>query len=201
MAAGKPAPAGGSAAALTVAQAAALCAKTTRLSARQLGSDRADQLTAEADRIRLTAAHLVDEDARAYRGVIEHARQAAAARREADASEAGAAAGPGEAKADRVTELMAGLAQALSRAADVPMAIVELAAQIAGIAAPLAAVGNPALRGDAVTAALLAQAGARSAATLVTINLADSPDDLRPARAFDLLASIAQAVDQASAEH
>jgi formiminotetrahydrofolate cyclodeaminase len=100
-----------------------------------------------------------------------------------------------------VSELMASLARALSKAADVPMEIVELAAQVAGLAAPLAAVGNPALRGDAVAAALLAQAGARAAATLVAINLADSPDDLRPARAFDLLASIAQAVEKASAEH
>lgn len=201
MAAGKPAPAGGSAAALTVAQAAALCAKTSRLSGRQLTADRADQLTFEAERIRTTAVDLIDQDARAYGGVIERAREAAAARRDADARAAGDEAGPAGAEADRASELMASLAQALSRAADVPMQIVELAAQVAGIAAPLAAVGNPALRGDAVAAALLAQAAARSAATLVTINLADSPDDLRPARAFDLLASIAQAVEKASAEH
>jgi methenyltetrahydrofolate cyclohydrolase len=201
MAAGKPAPAGGSAAALTVAQAAALCAKTARLSARQLTADRAGQLTTEADRIRTAAVGLVDQDARAYGGVIEHARKAAAARRDAGARAAGAEAGPADAPDDQVSELMASLARALSKAADVPMEIVELAAQVAGIAAPLAAVGNPALRGDAVAAALLAQAGARAAATLVAINLADSPDDLRPARAFDLLASIAQAVEKASAEH
>jgi formiminotetrahydrofolate cyclodeaminase len=201
MAAGKPAPAGGSAAALTVAQAAALCAKTARLSARQLTADRAGQLTTEADRIRTAAVGLVDQDARAYAGVIEHARKAAAARRDAGARAAGAEAGPADAPDEQVSELMASLARALSKAADVPMEIVELAAQVAGIAAPLAAVGNPALRGDAVAAALLAQAGARAAATLVAINLADSPDDLRPARAFDLLASIAQAVEKASAEH
>jgi formiminotetrahydrofolate cyclodeaminase len=201
MAAGKPAPAGGSAAALTVAQAAALCAKTARLSARQLTADRAGQLTTEADRIRTAAVGLVDQDARAYGGVIEHARKAAAARRDAGARAAGAEAGPADAPDEQVSELMASLARALSKAADVPMEIVELAAQVAGIAAPLAAVGNPALRGDAVAAALLAQAGARAAATLVAINLADSPDDLRPARAFDLLASIAQAVEKASAEH
>jgi methenyltetrahydrofolate cyclohydrolase len=200
MAAGKPAPAGGSAAALTVAQAAALCAKTARLSARQLTADRAGQLTTEADRIRTTAVGLVDQDARAYGGVIEHARKAAAARRDADARAAAAEAEPADAPDDRVSELMASLARALSRAADVPMEIVELAAQVAGIAAPLAAVGNPALRGDAVAAALLAQAGARAAATLVAINLADSPDDSRPGRAFDLLAEIAHSVDQASAE-
>jgi methenyltetrahydrofolate cyclohydrolase len=201
MAAGKPAPAGGSAAALTVAQAAALCAKTARLSARQLTADRAGQLTTEADRIRTAAVGLVDQDARAYGGVIEHARKAAAARRDAGARAAGAEAGPADAPDEQVSELMASLARALSKAADVPMEIVELAAQVAGLAAPLAAVGNPALRGDAVAAALLAQAGARAAATLVAINLADSPDDLRPARAFDLLASIAQAVEKASAEH
>ncbi|HUJ04547.1 MAG TPA: cyclodeaminase/cyclohydrolase family protein [Streptosporangiaceae bacterium] len=180
LAAGTPAPAGGSAAALTVAQAAALCAKAARLSARQLTAERAGQLTIEAERIRFQVAALIDADAVAYRAVIDQARHAAAVGNTADS--------------------VGLLAQALSLAADVPMQVVEHAAQIAEIAAPLAAYGNPALRGDAVTAALLAQAGARSAATLVTVNLADAPDDPRPARAFDLLSGIAQAVGKAAAE-
>ncbi|HXP20099.1 MAG TPA: cyclodeaminase/cyclohydrolase family protein, partial [Streptosporangiaceae bacterium] len=56
----------------------------------------------------------------------------------------------------------------------------------------LAADGNPALRGDAITAALLAQAAARAAATLVGINLAAVPDDARHARSKLVLAAIAR---------
>jgi methenyltetrahydrofolate cyclohydrolase len=171
LAAGKPAPAAGSAAALVLAQAAALCAKSARLSARQLTADRAGQLTAEAEQARAEAASLIDEDARAFRAVIEHSRRPAGQSGSAD-----------------------GLAAALSLAADVPMRIVELAAAVAGLGAVLAADGNPALRGDALTAGYLAQAAARSAAALVRINLSIAPGDPRPARAQALLTSIDQLV-------
>ena len=76
------------------------------------------------------------------------------------------------------------------------MRLVELAVPVAGLAATLAADGNPALRGDALTAALLAQAAARAAAALVGINLADTSGDPRHARADALLARIARSVDQ-----
>ena len=65
---------------------------------------------------------------------------------------------------------------ALSRAADIPLAMAEAAAGVAEVAAELAARGNPNLRGDAVTAALLAEASARAAANLVEINLAERND-------------------------
>ncbi len=168
LAAGSPAPAGGSAAALVLAQAAALCAKSARLSARQLTAERAAALTDEAEQILATAASLIDEDSRAYRAVIEQIR------RRAGGSDA----------AGR-------LAAALSGAAEVPMRLVELAVPVASLAAALAADGNPALRGDTITAALLAHAAARSAAALVSINLADAPGDPRPARAAELLAGLA----------
>ncbi len=174
LAAGTAAPAGGSAAALAVALAAALCAKTARLSARQLTADRAEQLTSAAERIRTTAASLIDADALAYRGVIEATRRRAGA---------------------------AQLADALSRAADVPMQVVELAAEVAELAADLAATGNPALRGDAITAVLLAESGARAAATLVTINLTATPTDARHARAAKLLTGIAQSARGLTPNH
>ena len=155
MAAASPAPAAGSAAALVLAHAAALCAKSARLSARQLGEERAAQLAAAAERVRADATALIDADARAYEAVIAAAR---------GASEAG-------------------LAEALSQAADVPLDIVVLASELAWPARDLATTGNPNLRGDALTAALLAQAAARSAAWLVAINLADAVGDPRPARA------------------
>jgi methenyltetrahydrofolate cyclohydrolase len=206
LAAGRAAPAGGSAAALVVAQAAALCAKTARLSARTLTDDRSAQLAFDAEQIRAEAASLIDEDARAYAAVIEVSRRAAAARRalresvgdaaatpEPDAA-ASAPAGDPAAKAEldaRIVELSA----ALSDAADVPMRIVQRAADVAQLAVTLSAFGNPALRGDAVAAALLAQAAARSATLMISINLADSPGDARPPYASDLLMVIAQSVD------
>jgi methenyltetrahydrofolate cyclohydrolase len=83
------------------------------------------------------------------------------------------------------------VAGALPAAADVPMQVLEAGAEVAGLAARLAADGNPNLRGDAV-AALLAEAGVRAATELVTINLADVPGDERPARARRLLRQIAR---------
>ena len=78
------------------------------------------------------------------------------------------------------------VAETLSAATDVPMQMVEAAAEVAAHAAGLARDGNPRLRGDALAAALVAAAAARSAAELVAINL-DGVDafshDPRPARA------------------
>ena len=61
----------------------------------------------------------------------------------------------------------------------------------------LATDGNPSLRGDAITALMLAEAGARAAAVLIGINLADSPEDDRPARAKQMLYYIAESVREA----
>lgn len=171
LAAGTPAPGGGSAAALVVAQSAALCAMAARLSARHLAAERVQRLISEGERIARAAASLIDLDAHAYQRVIEATRAAKAA--------APGTAGTAEA-----------IAAALSHAADVPMRLVGLGVQSAKLAGELAADGNQALRGDAITAGLLAQAGARSAAALVRINLAPVPSDARLARLDDLLAEI-----------
>jgi methenyltetrahydrofolate cyclohydrolase len=90
------------------------------------------------------------------------------------------------------------VADALSAAADVPLAVAETASQVARLAARLAEQGNPNLRGDAVTAALLAEAGARAAAALVEINLAGMPGDARLARAADLVRDAAQSARDTS---
>jgi len=183
LSAGHAAPGGGSAAALTVALGASLCAMAGRLSARQLGALDAEFLVAEADRLRGSAASLVQADAEAYHDVV-------AALRDEPGQDLGASDVPGpdaEVRRQRIDG-------ALSEAAAIPMEVLELAAQTARLAARLATGGNPNLRGDAITAALLAQAGARAAAVLVSINLAASPGDDRPARAQALLAEIASAV-------
>jgi formiminotetrahydrofolate cyclodeaminase len=84
----------------------------------------------------------------------------------------------------RPTELKA----ALSDAADVPLAVAEAGAEVAVLAALVAREGNDRLRGDALVAAELAEAGARGAAELVAINLAGL-DDPRIGRAKDLAAA------------
>jgi methenyltetrahydrofolate cyclohydrolase len=171
LAARTSAPAGGSAAALVLAQAAALCAKSARLSERQLAASRAAELTQEAEQIRGSAASLIDEDPRAYANVLKARR-----RRDEQTQDPAAAA--------------ARLATALSEAADVPLRLVELAVPVSAIAATLADEGNQALRGDALAAGLLAQAAARAAACLVRINLTGEPGDVRLARVDALLARI-----------
>ena len=88
--------------------------------------------------------------------------------------------------------------EALSRAADVPLAVAQAGTDVAELAAELAASGNPNLRGDASTAALLAEAAARAAAKLVEINLADKGDE-RIARARDLASSAGAAAKRALA--
>jgi len=174
LASAEPAPSGGGAAALAVSMGASLGAMTARLSARQLAGQTA-ALVSDLERIAAAAASLIQADADSYAAVI-------AARRSA---------GPKSEQA----------AAALAAAADVPMEIVELAVPVARAAGRLAAGGHPNLRGDAITGALLAAAGARAAAVLVGINLAAQPDDGRSAHAARLageVAALAAAVAQRS---
>lgn len=85
--------------------------------------------------------------------------------------------------------------EALSKAADVPLAIAETGAEVSGIAFRLAQDGNPNLRGDALTATLLAEAGMRAAAALAQINLsaAGIVDD-RLERANELTVRVVEAM-------
>ncbi len=149
LAARVPAPGGGGAAAVTGALAAGLVAMAARFS--DAGLPTAADVTREADRLRERAAGLADEDATAYRAVLDAYRLP----RDGDGSE-------------RRRRIEA----ALHGAAAVPLEIAEIAAQVAGLAARVAAGGNPNLRGDTVAAAYLAEASARSAAALVDINVA-----------------------------
>ena len=174
LAAAGPAPGGGSAAALAVAIAAALCAMTAELSARQLAQ--APQLAVESRGLLRRAAPLAQADADAYGGVL-------AARR-----------APGQpAGRQREEQVYA----ALARACEVPLEVAELGNRVATLAADIADRGNPAVRGDALTAAQLAAAAAQAAAALVQINLAGMPDDPRPTRAAHAARLAAQAARQA----
>ncbi len=168
LAAAGPAPGGGSAAALAVALAAALCAMTAELSARQLAQ--APRLAAQAQGLLRRAAPLAQADADAYAGVLAALRA------------------PGQPDGRQREEQVSA---ALARASDVPLEVAELGDSVAALAADIADRGNPAVRGDALAAAQLAAAGARSAAALVQINLAQMPEDPRPARAAQLAAHAA----------
>jgi hypothetical protein len=68
---------------------------------------------------------------------------------------------------------------ALAAAADPPLAIAELAAELAERAAGLAGGAKESMRGDAIAAAVLAEAAAAAAARLVAIDLAGRPGDPR----------------------
>jgi methenyltetrahydrofolate cyclohydrolase len=77
---------------------------------------------------------------------------------------------------------------ALSQAADVPLAVAEAGVEVAEISARLAREGNPNLEGDALAANLLAEAAVQAAAHLAKINLSSAGiHDGRLARAQELL--------------
>jgi hypothetical protein len=93
-----------------------------------------------------------------------------------------------------------GIQAALSDACAVPMEVARIGAEVAGIAATLAAGGKASVRGDAITAALLAAAGSRSAAALVRINLDGDTGlagDARPGEAQHLAAEAARLATEA----
>ena len=158
------APGGGSVAAIAGALAASLVAMAARFSTDDW--EDAAGAVAQAEALRARLLPLADEDANAYENFLLARRMS----REVEPELRDAAIG-----------------DALSRAADVPLAIAEAAHDVALLAALLAERGNPNLRGDAVTAALLAEAAVRSTANLVEINLATREGDERVERARELV--------------
>ena len=67
------------------------------------------------------------------------------------------------------------LEEALLGASRTPLAIAEAAAEVAELGVAVARASSPSVRGDAVTGALLAEAAAAAATTLVEINLERQP--------------------------
>ena len=165
----EPAPGGGASAAVAVALAAALTAMAARFSADHLAD--AETIADRAEELRNRVMPLAQADAAAYGRVLDAYRTPR----------------DDEKRRRRIRE-------ALSEAADVPLSIAEVGVEVAGNAARLVEEGNPNLRGDAVTAAALAKAGVRAAATLVEINVsAGGADDDRLSRVDQLLATMAAA--------
>lgn len=108
--------------------------------------------------MRRRAAKLMDADAEAYLAFVEARR---------------AAKGMEPAARERATR------RARDRTVDVPLAIVQLAAQVVELATTLAVSGNPNLRSDAVTAALLAAASAQAGAVTLAANVDAAAGDGR----------------------
>ena len=163
----EPAPGGGASAAVAVALAAALTAMAARFSADHLAD--AETIADRAEELRNRVMPLAQADAAAYGRVLDAYRTS---------------------RGDEKRRLR--IREALSEAADVPLSIAEVGVEVAGNAARLVEEGNPNLRGDAVTAAALAKAGVRAAATLVEINVsAGGADDDRLSRVDQLLATMA----------
>ena len=168
-----PTPGGGSAAALAVAVSAALTAMVSRAS---VDWQDAGAAVAQAQRIRKRVEPLVQLDAEAY-------------------EEALVTLALPERLEPTVRDMAVG--GALSRAAQVPMAIAEAGTDAAFLAAVVADRGIADRRGDAVAAALLAEAGTHAAAALVAVNLTVQPGDERANRAELLARTAAEAAREA----
>ncbi len=165
VAAREPAPGGGAVAAVSVAAAAALAAMAARFSPGM------QDLAERADLLRAEVLPLADADAAAYGRVL------AANRMPRDAPE----------RAGQI-------ATALSEAADIPLAVAEIGAEVASIGARVFDAGNANLRGDTLAAVWMAGAGTRTAAALVRMNLAQADlTDGRERRAGAAVAVVATA--------
>ena len=153
------APGGGSAAAVACALAGAL---VQRAAAFDIASE--SEATAQrASALRDEALELGERDLRAYAPVLD----------------AFALPADDDSRATRI-------AAARSQAAGPPLAIAVAAVELAELAAGLALRGNPHLTGDAVTAALIAEAACRSGVELVELNLDAGSEDPRRGQAQEL---------------
>jgi formiminotetrahydrofolate cyclodeaminase len=159
LAARTPAPGGGAASALGCAVAAALIQMAAGFSR----EDDAAELAGRAAALRARALELADLELVSYLPVLE------ALRLPADEPERAAQ-----------------IAAASSDAAESPLQIAALAAELAELAVAAAQSGSPHLLGDATAAASLADGACGAAARLVEINLAEVPGDPRRIRAQEL---------------
>jgi methenyltetrahydrofolate cyclohydrolase len=124
----------------------------------EMGAAFADLPTYDAAALRARALELADVELTAYEPVLEAQR-----------------AGDAEAVAD-----------ALSHAADSPLAIARAGTEVAELGASVTAFSTEALKGDALVGVVLAEAACRAAGQLVRINLAAAPDDPRLTELSDL---------------
>ncbi len=168
------APGGGSAAAVAVAMATALTQSVARISADRWPE--ADAVLAQADTVQRRLLPLVGRDAEAYEEALRTLRD-----RESI---------PERDRDDRLQD-------ALDTAAEVPFRICDAAADSTELAGLAVAAADPALRADALAAAILAEAAARITLRLVEINLGTLPDDPRVQETSELARQAAKSLEQA----
>ena len=128
--------------------------------------DEAGGAIAQAHALRLRVAPLAAADAQAFRDAIR-------------------ALGGGERSETGTRPLELGTA--LARAAEIPLQITEIAADVAALAALVAERASPDVQADAAASAAIAAAGARSAGLLVEVNLGATDDDERVVEARALV--------------
>jgi formiminotetrahydrofolate cyclodeaminase len=174
----EPTPGGGSVAAITAACAAGLVTMAARNSAGDW--QEAGAIAAQAATLRRRLEELAPENDEAY-------QRALAALGRPDELESGSR--------DEA------IGASLERAAAIPLAIAEVAANVAELAAVVAEEGDQRSRGDAAAAAMLALGATRAAAHLVEINLGVRELDERRLRANRLAADAAAASARTLAAH
>ena len=157
LAAPREVPGAGSALAVALAAAAAVVQMAARLSPESW--EEAAGVAAQAESLRERAAKLVDEDAEAYRRALE-ARDA-----------------PSEDEKPERRDWALG--QVTAAAAEPPLTLARLAADVAELCAAAASRIEPRVHADVAAAAALAAAVARGARDLVAVNLTALPGDPR----------------------
>lgn len=167
LAAPREVPGAGSALAAALAAAAAVVQMAARLSPESWAD--AAGAAAQAEALRERAVQLVDDDAEAYRQALE-------ARAAADAT----------AKPEQRDWR---LGQATAAAAEPPLALVRLAADLAELCAAAGERVEPRVHADVAAAAALAAAVARGARELVATNLTALAGDARVEEADRLVAA------------
>jgi formiminotetrahydrofolate cyclodeaminase len=174
VAARDPTPGAGPSLAWTCALAAALVEMVSAVSLRQ-EPELPAAIEARRDRahaLRTTALSLADLDAAAYRDVL------AVGRRRDE---------PGHPQR---------LRRALADAADPLVRVVETAREVAELATGAATEARGGVRGEAITALVLAESVARGGVPLVELNLASDPQDPRRALVREAAAVAADALDR-----
>ena len=173
-------PGAGYCAAISLSMAAGLVAMAAGASRGEWAEARG--AAAQANTLRERVAPLAQRNVEAYAAAVARLRAAGAEDGDAEAE------GGGE-----------DLGVLLERAARIPLEIAEAAVDVAALAAVVAERGEQALRADAVAGALLAQGVARTAATLVEVNLGTTESDERVTRAQGFAGAAAAAADRARA--
>jgi formiminotetrahydrofolate cyclodeaminase len=167
-------PGGGYVAAVSVAMAAGLVAMAARLSRDEWAEARG--AAAQAEALRFRGLSLAERNARAY-------EEAVAVLQGNDGTEA-------DSRDDAI-------ADALERAAEVPLRIAEAATDVGALAAEVAERCSPSVRADVGVAALLSQAGARACTALIAVNLLATHNDERLVLARELEGSASKALQRA----